>query len=185
MGIYEVMRRFPDKESCMEFLEEIRWKHGAYCPHCGSIDVNKKNKRSLSRWNCFDCRSSFNVLSGTMFNRTRIPLQKWFLEICIMMNAKKGISSYQLARDLEINQKAAWYMMIRIRREMEEEENHLLSGIVEIDETYIGGRPRRHGQRKAKRGRGTNRIPVIGAVERGGNITARVQTDLSGRGILQ
>ena len=103
-----------------------------------------------------------------------------------MMNAKKGISSYQLARDLEINQKAAWYMMIRIRREMAEKQNCLLSGIVEIDETYIGGKPRRHGQSKAKRGRGTNKIPVIGAVERnGGKVVTQVMPNVSGWEIEQ
>ena len=103
-----------------------------------------------------------------------------------MMNAKKGISSYQLARDLEIKQKAAWYMTIRIRREMAEKENRLLSGIVEIDETYIGGKPRRHGQPKAKRGRGTKKIPVIGAVERnGGKVVAQVMPNVSGWEIEQ
>ena len=180
MGIFEMVETFPDKLSCIRFLESIGWRHGAYCPHCSSVHVSRKNKYDeLGQWNCLDCRSSFNVISKTLFSRTKIPLQKWFLAIVIMMNAKKGISSPQLARDLSLDQKSAWYLMIRIRREMASKENHLLEGIVEIDETYVGGKSR------GIRGRGTKKAPVIGAAQRGRKIVAKMMRNVSGYEIEQ
>ena len=98
------------------------------------------------------CKSSFNVLAGTIFSGTQIPLQKWFLAISLMANAKKSLSSYQLARDLELNQKTAWYMQQRIRAAMASDEGALLQGIIEADETYLGGKPR-HKDKDNRRGR--------------------------------
>ena len=133
------------------------------------------------------------MLAGTFFQGTKIELQKWFLAISLMMNAKKSLSSYQLARDLDLNQKTAWYIQQRIRSEMMRKEGKaLLKGIVEADETYVGGKPRKRNKRKDddnepknKRGRGTKKTPVIGAVERGGKVVARVATDLTSKSILQ
>ena len=129
---------------------------------------------------------------STIFQKTRLPLQKWFLAVGLMVNAKKSISSCQLARDLDLNQKSAWFMQQRIRAEMATDQRDLLNGIVEADETYIGGKPRKGNKREddvpAKRGRGTSKTPVIGAVERHGNVVARAADQpgaLTGRGILQ
>ena len=108
----------------------------------------------------------------TIFHKTKLDLQKWFLAISLILNAKKGISSRQLARDLEVNKDTAWYMGMRIRRAMIEQSG-LLQGIVEIDETYIGGKPRKGGGNNNKRGRGTSKTPVIAMVERGGKIKAK------------
>ena len=126
------------------------------------------------------------MLQGTIFQKTRIPLQKWFVGIALMVNAKKSLSSCQLARDLGMNQTTAWCMMHRIRAGMASEEGHMLRGIVEMDETYVGGRPRRGKQydEPTKRGRGTRKIPVLGAVERGGFVRAEVADNASGRSIL-
>ncbi len=121
--------------------------------------------------------------------KTRVPLQKWFLAIGLVVNAKKSISSPQLARDLDLNQKTAWYMLQRIRAAMLGGQSDLLQGIVEADETYVGGKPRKDNRRDddklGKRGRGTRKVPVIGAVERGGNVKAQVANDLSGKGVLR
>ena len=118
-----------------------------------------------------------------------MPLQKWFVAIAIIVNAKKSIASCQLSRDLELNQKTAWYIQTRIRAEMAKKGGALLQDIIEADETYIGGKPRKHGKYKdkepAKCRRGRKKTPVIGAVERGGKVVAQVAEGLTGRAILE
>lgn len=181
MGIYTMLEKFPDQESCLKFLEKIRFRKNVYCPHCGSVRASRKNKnQEISRWNCLDCHSSFSVISGTLFSKSQIPLRKWFLAISMVINARKGISSPQLARELELDQKTAWYLLTRIRRAVKSKEVKLLEGIVEADETYIGGKPRRHGRPKVKRGRGTNKTPVLGIVERGGKVVAKIVESVNG-----
>jgi len=144
MNLIDIFRRFPDQEACIEHLEKIRFRGGAYCPHCGSIDVARKcDGERIGRWNCHSCKASFNVLSKTIMQKTKIELQKWFMAIGLVVNAKKSLSSCQLSRDLSINQKSAWYMMERIRAAMAAEDEGLLQGIVEADETYLGGKPRK------------------------------------------
>ncbi len=189
MNLLTIFHRFPDQEACLEHLENIRWGNTPCCPFCGSIKVAAKaEKDRIGRWNCYDCRSSFNVLSGTIFEKTRIPIQKWFLAIGLIVHAKKSISSCQLARDLELTQPTAWFLQVRIRSAMAAEQGPPLQGIVEADECYIGGKPRKGNRRDEDkpnpRGRGTSKIPVIGAVERGGKVVAQVVTDMTGRGVL-
>lgn len=190
MNLLTIFSRFPDQEACIEHLEKVRWGDGASCPHCGSLSVARKSDSGrIGRWNCHGCKGSFNVLSGSIFEKTRIPLQKWFLAIGILVNAKKSLSSFQLARDLDMNQKSAWYMQQRIRAAMLTEERDLLQGIVEADETYVGGKPRKKNRRDDDtpnpRGRGTKKQAVIGAIERGGRVVARVADDLSGKAIVR
>ena len=177
MDLIKVFQRFPDHESCIEHLERVRWHDTPACPFCGCVTVGRKaDGDRIGRWNCHACKSSFNVLSGTIFQKTKIPLQKWFLAISLVLNAKKGLSSYQLARDLELNQKSAWYLVMRVRRAMVD-DGTLLTGIVEADEAYIGGKPRkpnnRNDHKPSPRGRGTDKLPIIGAVERGGKVVAK------------
>ena len=193
MDLFEVFERFPTHKSCIDHLESIRWcDDRAVCPHCGSFGVARKAENDrVGRWNCHDCKSSFNVLSGTIFSKTKIPLQKWFLGLSLMIDAKKSLSSEQLARHLQLSPKSAWYMQVRIRAEMTNKQSHiLLRGIVEADETYVGGRPRKRNKRdndepKAPRGRGTRKTAVIGAVERGGKVVAKIAGDLTGPGVLK
>ena len=192
MNLVEVMDLFPDQETCISFLEHIRWGDNPVCVHCGGDHITKRKETAtgrIGRWNCNSCKVSFKVTQGTVFHGTKIPLQKWFLAIALMMNAKKSLSSCQLARDLDIKQKAAWFMMTRIRAEMANKTDPLLSGIIEADETYIGGKPRKRNKREddkpVKRGRGTSKQAIIGAVERGGKVVAQLATDLTGRSILK
>ena len=192
MNLIEVMERFPDQESCIDYLERIRWRNNPHCPHCGSVSIKRKKENGVGRvgrWNCHDCNASFKVTQGTVFHKTQIPLQKWFIAIALVLNAKKSLSSCQLARDLDLNQKTVWYILTRIRAEMSKKGGALLQGIIEADETYVGGKPRKHGKYKdaepAKRGRGTKKTPVIGAVERGGKVVAEVAKGLTGRAILK
>lgn len=162
MNLIEVMKRFPDQGSCITFLESVRWGDTPQCTHCGSEKVNTRHERKenlIGRYNCQNCKASFKVTCGTIFHATRQPLQKWFLAISLMMNAKKSLSSHQLARDLELNQMTAWSMMQKIRAEMAKKSSVLLKGIIEADETYIGGKPRKQNKKEdrepIKRGRGT------------------------------
>lgn len=191
MNLLEVMKRFPDQESCIEHLEKVRWGDTPQCPHCGSKRVNSRHEKDqnlIGRYNCQDCKASFKVTCGTMFHGTRQPLQKWFLAISLIMNAKKSLSSHQMARDLEMNQATAWSMMQKIRAEMLKKDSTLLSGVVEADETYIGGKPRKGNKRKEdkpiKRGRGTDKTSILGVVERGGEVIAKVAKSLTGWHIM-
>ena len=191
MNLLTAIEKFPTQESCIEHLERVRFGDDPFCPLCGSVGecARKVDSNRVGRWNCHACKSSFNVLSGTVFQGTRLPLQKWFMAIALIVNAKKSLSSYQLARDLNLTQRSAWYVQQRIRAEMATRQGKvLLRGIVEADETYVGGRPRKRNKRSdggnAPRGRGTGRTSVIGAVERGGKVVAKVAGDLSGEGVL-
>lgn len=186
MNLLTIFSRFPDQEACIEHLERVRWADAPYCPLCGSTSVARKaDSQRVGRWNCHGCKASFNVLSGTIFEKTKLPLQKWFLAIGLIVNAKKSMSSGQLARDLDMNQKSAWYMQQRIRAAMLTNEGELLSGIVEADETYVGGKRRRRNNRDDDNGhggvtgRGTKKVPVAGAMERGGRVIARVVDNVS------
>ncbi|MDE0149161.1 MAG: IS1595 family transposase [Rhodospirillaceae bacterium] len=191
MNLITIFQRYPDQEACIEHMERVRWGDEAHCPHCGSVKVARKAERyRVGRWNCHDCKASFNVLSGTIFEKTKIPLQKWFMAIGIMVNAKKSVSSFQLSRDLDMNQKSAWYMQQRIRAAMAADQGPLLQGIVEADETYVGGKPRKPNRRDddgpgKPRGRGTSKTPVVGAVERGGRAVARIADGLDGKSLLR
>ena len=156
------------------------------------IEVKRKKEDGegrVGRFHCSACKASFKVTHGTVFHGTKIPLQKWFMAIALILNAKKGLSSHQLQRDLALNQKTAWFMLVRIRAEMAKKGGVLLQGIVEADETYIGGRPRKENKAEdrepAPRGRGTSKTAVIGVVERGGKVVAEVAEKLTGRRILE
>lgn len=180
MDLVEVMETFPTQEDCFAYLERLRWQGSPECPHCDSAHVRRRNERDIGRigrWNCLECKSTFKVTHGTLFQGTKIPLQKWFLAITLMANAKKSLSSCQLARDLGLKQKAAWRIMMSIRAEMGK-DNVFLQGIVEADETYIGGKSRKDYDREdgepLKSGRGTSKVAVLGAVARGGKVVAQL-----------
>lgn len=189
MNLHEVFTRFPDQKSCIDHLENIRFANGAYCPLCGSVEnVRRSNLKSrVGRWNCHDCKSSFNVLSGTPLSGTHIPLPRWFAVMALMVNAKKSLSSHQLARDLGLTQPTALFMQERLRAVMASDQAGMLAGIIEADETYVGGRPRKQNKRddSPTDGQGkSDKQPVIGAVERDGKVIAKVADDMTGKGIL-
>ena len=155
MNVMAIAKRFPTQESCIAHLEKVRFGDEPYCPLCGTLGkcARKKEGHKIGRWNCHSCKSSFNVLSKTIFQGTHLPLQQWFCAIALIVNAKKSLSSCQLARDLDLNQRSAWYMQQRIRSEMATKQGKvLLRGIIEADETYVGGKPRK----KHKRGKNGN-----------------------------
>lgn len=177
-SIISIYRRFPTKESCLEHLEKVRWNDEPCCPYCKSEKVSKKTeKEQRDRWQCSLCRKSFSVTVGTIFHNSHVDLQRWFLLISLMFSAKKGLSAMQAARDLEMRRPTVWSMMHRIRAAMVD-DGRFLAGVVEMDETYIGGKPRKSNYKDpddkgSPRGRGTDKAPVVGAVERGGRVKAK------------
>lgn len=140
MNIIDIYKMFPIQDSCIEYLEILRWNKKPTCPYCKS--KNSTPMPNEKRHHCNNCNTSYSVTVGTIFHKTKLDLQKWFLAITLILNAKKGMSSRQLARDLNVNKNTAWYMGMRIRRAMIE-QRELMNGFIEIDETYIGGKPRK------------------------------------------
>ena len=178
MNIIQIFKQFPTQESCVKHLEKILWGNKPICVYCGSTNTNPLVKEL--RHHCNGCRKSFSITVGTIFHHTAVPLQKWFLLISLMQNAKKGLSACQAARDIEVRRPTVWSMMHRIRKAMSD-DGSLLSGIIEMDETYVGGKPRKENKKDdddenntgSPRGRGTKKTPVVGMVERGGNVKAK------------
>lgn len=185
MNIVQVYEQFPAENDCIAHLEQVRWPKEPRCPYCNSSKSTPLPKEH--RYHCNSCNTSYSVTVGTIFHKTKIDLQKWFLAISLILNAKKGISSRQLARDIEVHRNTAWYVQMRIRRAMVE-QRELLQGIVEVDETYVGGKPRKENvddpdKPKNKRGRGTKKIAVVGAIERDGKVTAKVPKNLTAKSL--
>lgn len=188
MNITEIYKQFPTQEACITHLEKVRWAGEPTCPYC--FETQAAKEKSQNRYHCNACNRSFSVTVNTIFHDTKLPLQKWFLAIMLMLNAKKGISAKQLERDLDVTYKTAWYMAMRIRRAMLD-DGEMLRGIIEIDETYVGGKPRKSNKREDdkpnKRGRGTKKTPVVGMIERGeyNKVYAQVQKDLTSKSLTE
>lgn len=178
-SIVEVYRRWPTRSDCIAHLERVRWGEKPLCPYCGAERVSRNRDASreatAERWKCQRCIKSFSVTVGTIFHNTHVDLQRWFLLISLMLNAKKGLSAMQAARDLDMRRPTVWSMMHRVRSALVEDGN-LLAGIVEMDETFVGGKPRKPNNRDDDEPRSgpSKKTPVIGAVERGGRIRMKV-----------
>jgi transposase-like protein len=174
MDIIEVFELYPAQADCIAHLEEVRWHGKPRCVYCQSTNVTPAPKEQ--RHHCNNCNTTFSVTVGTIFHHTHLPLQKWFLAVTLVLNAKKGLSARQLSRDLKVNKDTAWRIGMKIRETMREQEQRtLLTGLVEMDEAYIGGKPRKSAPGdKSKRGRGTKKTPVVGMIERGGKVRAKV-----------
>jgi len=171
MNIISIYKRFPKEFDCRTYLEQLRWQSKPVCPYCSSANITLRPKEQ--RHHCNNCNTTFSVTVNTIFHCTHLPLQKWFLAVSLVLNAKKGIAARQLARDLEVNKNTAWRMAMKIRQAMvDTRQRNLLTGLVEMDETYIGGKPRKGSGQINKRGRGTRKTPVVGIMERGGRVTA-------------
>ncbi len=158
---------FASPDAAAEFLEGIRWPDGAVCPKCGEAErVNRLKNQTRRLWKCYGCRKQFTVTVGTIFESSHIPLNKWLLAFYLVCSSKKGMSAHQLHRMLDVTYKTAWFMAHRIRMAMSDPAfEAAMSGVVEVDETYIGGKTR-----GGKRGRGApKKVPVVTLVERDGN----------------
>jgi transposase-like protein len=176
MNIVDVYKQFPTQDSCIEHLEKVRWHGKPACPYCKSTKVTPLKKEK--RHHCNNCNTSFSITVGTIFHKTKVDFQKWFVAISLMLNAKKGISARQLSRDLSINKDTAWYMAMRIRRAMIE-HGDLLEGIVEVDETYVGGKTHGKGSGYSQ----GNKTPVFGMAQRNGVVRAQPVKHANGKNL--
>ncbi|MGE5111908.1 MAG: IS1595 family transposase [Acidobacteriaceae bacterium] len=175
MNLIDVTKQFATDEQCLEYLEAMRWPDGVRCPTCGAKEVSVitratpgKNKRGRI-YQCLEptCKQQFSATAGTIFHDSHLPLTKWFMALAMVVDAKKGISARQLQEHLGIGSyRTAWYMAHHIRKAMEETGSPFLSGTVEIDETYVGGKQRGKGVWFAK----NQKEIVMGAIERGGKL---------------
>lgn len=175
-SLYDFFEAFPDEQAAIDHLRAIRWKGGAFCPHCGSERVMHFSDKKTHK--CHDCRARFSIKVGTIFADTKLPLRKWFAAIWLITSHKKGIASTQLAKDLKITQKTAWFVLHRLRYAARTRSfNRPLSGEVELDESYFG--PKEKNRTSAKRKSGPAPKPVVfGILQRGGELRAKTIKDL-------
>jgi transposase-like protein len=183
LSVYEPC--FTDPMEAATYLESIRWPNGPVCPHCGESERKPYPLKSKTRklYKCAACRKQYTVTVGTIFEGSHIPLNKWLLAFYLLCSSKKGMSAHQLHRMLGLTYKSAWFMAHRIRYAMEQPPfAKPLEGVVEADETYVGGKERnRKRQDKQKRtGRGTNKTPVVVLVERGGEARSFRMANVTG-----
>jgi transposase-like protein len=172
----ELIERFGSEDRCRDYLEALRWPEGVQCPRCGSVKVSRIVKRH--QFDCDSCRYQFSVRVGTVFHDSHLPLWKWFLAVYLMVESKKGMSANQVKRMLGVSYKTAWYLCHRIRAAMTDTTPEPLEGVVEMDETYVGGR------RKGHRNYLVNKTMVLGALERGGEVRLRVDRRNASREVL-
>lgn len=175
-SLLEVFRHFDNNETCIKFLEQQRWGDTPICPHCGNKGAYKTNRG----YKCKKCGKKFTVTVGTVFENSKIKLNYWFAAIYLCTSNKKGISSLQLSRDLNITQKTAWFMLHRIREMLREKNPSMLYGSVQADETFIGGKNKnRHENKKIENSQGRSvkdKTPVFGMMNNS-QITTNVVSD--------
>lgn len=180
MTYFEFTKMFPDENSAIDFIVATKYKDGYVCPKCGCVQKGiyhqKYNRRFLY---CNNCKSEFSALKGTIFENTHLDLRMWLYAMILVIVSRKGISALQLQRELGMGSyQSVWRMLHQIRKAMEKEEyKETFEAVVEIDKTYVGGKPRKdnnhsdedksgNDENKPKRGRGTSKTPVIGVKER-------------------
>jgi transposase-like protein len=170
MDFFEFLKKFPDERAVISHFIQIRYSGRVACHHCGSIKVYQKNERPKV-FHCADCLNTFSIFKDTIFENSSTDLCKWMYAIHLFLNGKKGISGYQLMREIGVTYKTAWRMLKQIRLAMGNIENQeFIDTVIEIDETYIGGKPRKGKDNDdddmPKRGRGTKKTPVVGVIDR-------------------
>ena len=187
-NLLEVTRHFADPDVCVEFVASMRWPQGVTCPHCNGTKVSFLKSRRIFKCMAKECRKQFSVKTFSVFEDSPLPLDKWLVAVWLVVNCKNGISSYEIARDVKVTQKSAWFMLHRIRLALRKgnwEKFGGDGGPVEVDEVYIGGEEKnKHASKKdlytvqpdywyasprvmkSNRGRGSKKIPVVGMLDR-------------------
>ena len=174
MKLMEVTKAFATEEQCLAYLEAKRWPDGIRCVACGSKNISritrkvtkKTDNKRAQLYQCLEpsCKQQFSATTGTIFNGSHLPIDKWFMAVALLVDAKKSMSALQLKRHLDCNYRTAWYLAHRIREAMVDSNVPKLMGVVEVDETYIGGKQRGHRRKKL------NKEVVLGIRERGGDL---------------
>ena len=175
MNFFEFLEKFPTELAVIQHFIKVRYGESVACHHCGSLAVYQKRQRPKV-FHCADCLNTFSIFKNTIFENSSTDLRKWMYAIHLFLNGKKGISGYQLMREIGVTYKTAWRMLKQIRLAMGNTDNQeFIDTIVEIDECYLGGKPRKDNHHnddndddKPKRGRGTKKTPVVGVLDRDG-----------------
>ena len=169
LSLFEVMRTFQDEEKAEQALVKTRWPNGVACPKCGCLDVQTGSVRKSHPFRCRACRKGFSVKTDSVMHGSQLPHSKWAMAIHLMTRSK-GVSSAQLARDIEVAQKTAWFLAHRIREAMDSGDMDL-AGPVEVDETFVGGKDgRRHSKDKLRQGASRAKTIVVGVKDRETNM---------------
>jgi len=169
-NLIEVIKYFDNEDNCQKYLEKWRWNDVPVCPHCANLKVYRFGDGK--RFKCAACRQQFTAKIGTIFEDSKVPLNKWFIAIYLVTAHKNGISSHQLARDITVTQKSAWFMLHRIRFALglSAETHEELSGTIELDETFVGGKNKnRHKDKKVEKCQGRSfkdKTPVMGMLQK-------------------
>lgn len=171
-SLLEAARYFENPDVCMEFVAAMRWPNGPVCPHCGSARYSFLTTRRI--WKCKSCRKQYSVKSGTIFEDSPIPLDKWLMAVWLVVNCKNGVSSYEIMRAVKVTQKSAWFMLHRIRLALKNSSWEKLGGRghgpIEMDETFVGGRAQNmHASRRRRLQeglRGQHKTVVVGMLDR-------------------
>ena len=185
-SLQEAVVYFSNPDNCIDYIAVRRWPNGVVCPGCGATKVSFNAKRRTWKCGSHHPKREFSVKVGTIYEDSPIPLDKWLTATWMLTNCKNGVSSYEIARDVKVTQKSAWFMLQRIRLAMQDEFfGSKLNGEVEVDETFIGGKARNmHKDVRARKisGRGkhmTDKVAVMGMLERGGRVRTQVIADRS------
>jgi transposase-like protein len=185
-NLIELTIYFNNENKCKQYLEKLIWNNTPTCPHCNNNEKIYKYKDNKT-YKCSKCLRTFNIFIGTIFENTKISIQKWLISIYLVSSTKKGISSYQLAKSIGITQKSAWFLLQRIRKLLDEKVN-IMSNIIEVDETYVGGKNKnRHFNKRIKNTQGRSakdKIKVFGILERNGRVKSMSISDVS-KNIIQ
>ncbi len=173
--LVEFLEYFKDEDACLAYFASIRFRNGRYCPHCGCTRIYAF--KDGKRYRCAKCQQDFTIKTKTVFGESKLPLKKWFVAIYLLTTHNKGISSVQLAKQIGVTQKTAWFMDHRIRSAMKQNKGKLF-GTIEMDETYVGGLEKnKHSVKRVKGTQGRNhktKTPVLGLIQRGGEVRATV-----------
>lgn len=195
LSLPQIMKRFPDEESAIGYLEAIRWSNGPVCPHCQNADASKiwnlaanaEKKIRVGLKQCAECKKQFRVTVGTIYEDSHIPLNLWIIATYLLAGAKKGMSALQLQRHLGLGSyKSAWFMSHRIRYAMTEAGGDQMGGdggVVEVDETYVGGKRRKSGK-PGRPGPNSNKTAVVSLVQRGGKKRSTVVDRVTAKNLL-
>lgn len=188
MDLMKLIAQFDTDDKCRAALEQLRWPDGVSCIRCASDKISRAQKRN--QFECDSCGYHFSVTAGTIFHDSHLPLRKWFIATYLICESKKGISALQLKRTLGVAYKTAWYLCHRIREAVKDADASLLSGVCEVDETYVGGKAKSmHKKRLAKLNRGPygydNKTMVLGAIERDGQVRLEVGGKTATREVLR